>query len=60
MATHPFTDEIPVVGGGLAGSEAVWQLSERGFRVALHVMRPGLSTLSYRIVRLAVYVCTIT
>ena len=34
------TPEIMVVGGGLAGSEAAWQLAEAGARVILAEMRP--------------------
>jgi methylenetetrahydrofolate--tRNA-(uracil-5-)-methyltransferase len=33
-----------VVGGGLAGSEAAWQLAQRGMRVALYEMRPEQQT----------------
>ena len=46
-------DEIPVIGGGLAGSEAAWQLAERGFRVALHEMRPRRPTPAHKTDRLA-------
>ena len=35
---------VEVVGGGLAGSEAAWQLAERGHRVQLFEMRPKQST----------------
>ena len=31
---------IHVIGGGLAGSEATWQLVQRGIPVTLHEMRP--------------------
>ncbi|MGE5726988.1 MAG: FAD-dependent oxidoreductase, partial [Gemmatimonas sp.] len=31
---------VTVVGGGLAGSEAAWQLAERGHDVVVHEMRP--------------------
>lgn len=34
------TPEVTVVGGGLAGCEAAWQLAERGVRVALVEMKP--------------------
>ncbi|MGZ6013962.1 MAG: FAD-dependent oxidoreductase, partial [Caulobacteraceae bacterium] len=30
---------VHVVGGGLAGSEAAWQVAEAGVRVVLHEMR---------------------
>ncbi len=34
------TDRVVVVGAGLAGSEAAWQLAERGVDVTLHEMKP--------------------
>ena len=40
--TSPY--DIHVVGGGLAGSEAAWQLAERGVRVRLSEMRGGGDT----------------
>ena len=40
MATH----DIHVIGGGLAGSEAAWQLAEAGLRVRLSEMRGGGDT----------------
>ena len=33
--------DIHVIGGGLAGSEAAWQLARRGLRVRLSEMRGG-------------------
>ena len=54
------SDEIPVIGGGLAGSEAAWQLAERGFRVALHEMRPLRPTPAHTTDRLAELVCSNT
>jgi methylenetetrahydrofolate--tRNA-(uracil-5-)-methyltransferase len=35
---------VHVVGAGLAGSEAAWQLAERGIDVSLHEMRPARTT----------------
>lgn len=35
------THDIHIIGGGLAGSEAAWQLAEAGFRVKLSEMRGG-------------------
>ncbi len=35
------THDIHIIGGGLAGSEAAWQLAQRGFRVRLSEMRGG-------------------
>ena len=47
-----------VVGGGLAGSEAAWQLAERGVRVTLHEMRPAVKTPAHQTDRLAELVCS--
>jgi len=38
------TYDIHIVGGGLAGSEAAWQLAEAGFKVRLSEMRGGGDT----------------
>jgi methylenetetrahydrofolate--tRNA-(uracil-5-)-methyltransferase len=35
---------IRIIGGGLAGSEAAWQLAERGHDVVVHEMRPSVGT----------------
>lgn len=35
------THDIHIIGGGLAGSEAAWQLARRGFKVKLSEMRGG-------------------
>jgi methylenetetrahydrofolate--tRNA-(uracil-5-)-methyltransferase len=35
---------VHVVGGGLAGSEAAWQLAQAGIPVVLHEMRPLVAT----------------
>jgi len=47
-----------VVGGGLAGCEAAWQLAERGHDVHLFEMRPVQSTPAHRTDSLAELVCT--
>lgn len=36
----PFVPEVTVIGGGLAGCEAAWQLAERGHRVDVLEMKP--------------------
>ena len=51
---------IHVVGGGLAGSEAAWQLAQRGCRVVLHEMRPVHNTPAHQTDRLAELVCSNT
>jgi methylenetetrahydrofolate--tRNA-(uracil-5-)-methyltransferase len=50
--------EIVVIGGGLAGSEAAWQLAERGHRVALYEMRPSVTTPAHQTDQLAELVCS--
>ena len=51
---------ISVVGGGLAGSEAAWQLAERGHRVVIREMRPMRKTPAHNTDRLAELVCSNT
>ena len=53
-------ETIHIVGGGLAGSEAAWQLAERGHEVALHEMRPVRGTEAHKTDRLAELVCSNT
>src|SRR5438128_4313504 len=51
--------DIHIVGGGLAGSEAAWQLAEAGFRVRLSEMRGGGDmTPAHETDRLAEMVCS--
>lgn len=47
-----------VVGGGLAGSEAAWQLAQRGVPVTLYEMRPQNSTPAHQTDRLGELVCS--
>jgi methylenetetrahydrofolate--tRNA-(uracil-5-)-methyltransferase len=47
-----------VVGGGLAGSEAAWQLAQAGVTVVLHEMRPLRGTEAHRTDGLAELVCS--
>ena len=54
------THRITIVGGGLAGSEAAWQLAVRGHDVALHEMRPLTTTPAHKTDRLAELVCSNT
>jgi methylenetetrahydrofolate--tRNA-(uracil-5-)-methyltransferase len=49
---------VIVAGGGLAGSEAAWQLAQRGARVTLYEMRPTRSTLAHKTGNLAELVCS--
>jgi methylenetetrahydrofolate--tRNA-(uracil-5-)-methyltransferase len=53
------THDIHIVGGGLAGSEAAWQLAEAGFRVKLSEMRgTGEATPAHHTDGLAELVCS--
>jgi len=52
------TDELIVVGGGLAGTEAAWQAAEAGIDVRLHEMRPRVSTPAHETAWLAELVCS--
>jgi len=49
---------IHVVGGGLAGSEAAWQIARAGVPVVLHEMRPVRPTEAHATDRLAELVCS--
>jgi methylenetetrahydrofolate--tRNA-(uracil-5-)-methyltransferase len=53
-------EPVHVIGGGLAGSEAAWQLAAHGFDVLLHEMRPVVSTAAHKTDRLAELVCSNT
>ena len=54
------TEPVHIVGGGLAGSEAAWQLAERGHDVVVHEMRPIRPTPAHKTDRLAELVCSNT
>ena len=54
------SETVTIVGGGLAGSEAAWQLAERGVNVLLHEMRPVRGTAAHRTERLGELVCSNT
>ena len=51
---------VHIIGGGLAGSEAAWQLAERGHSVVIHEMRPVRKTEAHKTDRLAELVCSNT
>lgn len=50
--------EINVIGGGLAGVEAAWQIAERNHKVKLYEMRPVTQTPAHRTDKLAEIVCS--
>jgi methylenetetrahydrofolate--tRNA-(uracil-5-)-methyltransferase len=49
---------ITVIGGGLAGSEAAWQIARRGLDVTLYEMRPACTTAAHTTDRLGELVCS--
>src|SRR5262245_28182214 len=51
-------DPIIVAGGGLAGSEAAWQIAQAGLKVRLHEMRPVKPTPAHKTAALAEIVCS--
>ena len=51
-------EPVTIIGGGLAGCEAAWQIAIRGGRVRLYEMRPVRSTPAHRIGHLAEIVCS--
>jgi methylenetetrahydrofolate--tRNA-(uracil-5-)-methyltransferase len=51
-------EELIIVGGGLAGSEAAWQAAQAGVRVKLYEMRPVQQTPAHETGELAELVCS--
>ncbi|KQR55942.1 methylenetetrahydrofolate--tRNA-(uracil(54)-C(5))-methyltransferase (FADH(2)-oxidizing) TrmFO [Brevundimonas sp. Leaf168] len=60
MSASPSPSPIHVIGGGLAGSEAAWQIAQAGVPVILHEMRgvPGVKTDAHHTDGLAELVCS--
>jgi len=52
------TPRVTIVGGGLAGVEAAWQLARRGIGVDLHEMRPVRKTPVHQTADFAELVCS--
>jgi len=52
------TERASIIGGGLAGSEAAWQLASRGVGVDLYEMRPVRGTEAHQTDQLAELVCS--
>lgn len=50
--------KVRIIGGGLAGSEASWQLLKRGYKVELIEMRPSKTTPAHKTSGLAELVCS--
>ena len=51
-------DKVTVIGAGLAGSEAAWQLARRGIRVDLYEMRPHTFTPAHHTPLFSELVCS--
>ena len=51
-------DNISVIGGGLAGCEAAWQIANRGIQVNLYEMKPGAFSPAHKSRHLAELVCS--
>src|SRR6201992_1519380 len=58
MTTSKLPGPVHVVGGGLAGSEAAWQIAQAGVPVVLHEMRPVRGTDAHQTDSLAELVCS--
>ena len=52
------SERVHVIGGGLAGSEAAWQLARAGVPVVLHEMRPERLTEAHKTHLCAELVCS--
>ncbi len=52
------TPPVHIIGGGLAGSEAAWQLARAGVAAVVHEMRPVQGTAAHRTDKLAELVCS--
>ena len=51
-------DDVVIIGGGLAGSEAAWQAANRGAKVTVYEMRPKEMTQAHKTSGLAELVCS--
>lgn len=52
------TEAVHVLGGGLAGSEAAWQIVQAGVPVVIHEMRPQVGTFAHKSGDFAEMVCS--
>lgn len=51
-------EPVTIIGGGLAGCEAAWQLAQRGIPTRLYEMRPEVGTPAHQTDKLAELVCS--
>ena len=52
------TKPIHIIGGGMAGSEAAWQIASAGLPAIIHEMRPNVKTFAHQTEGLAELVCS--
>ncbi|MCX7644821.1 MAG: methylenetetrahydrofolate--tRNA-(uracil(54)-C(5))-methyltransferase (FADH(2)-oxidizing) TrmFO [Rhodobacteraceae bacterium] len=52
------SEPIHIVGGGMAGAEAAWQIASAGLPAVIHEMRPKVGTFAHRTGKLAEMVCS--
>jgi methylenetetrahydrofolate--tRNA-(uracil-5-)-methyltransferase len=50
--------DVTIIGGGLAGTEAAWQVARSGLRVRLYEMRPAVQTPAHKSGEFAELVCS--
>ena len=50
--------KVIVIGAGLAGAEAAWQIAQRGCNVELYEMRPSVNTPAHKTEYYAELVCS--
>lgn len=58
MMNHKTNNSVTVIGAGLAGSEAAWQLANRGVKVVLYEMRPNKNTVAHQTALFGELVCS--
>jgi methylenetetrahydrofolate--tRNA-(uracil-5-)-methyltransferase len=58
LISGAYMDRLIIIGGGLAGCEAAWQLAQRGIKVHLFEMRPTQPTGAHQTGDLAEIVCS--
>ncbi|MGB4310267.1 MAG: FAD-dependent oxidoreductase, partial [Bacilli bacterium] len=51
-------EQVVIIGGGLAGVEAAFFLAEKGIKVKLYEMRPGVMTPAHHSAKLGELVCS--
>ena len=52
------SNEVNIIGGGMAGAEAAWQAAIMGVKVTIHEMRPDVKTFAHQTGELAEMVCS--